>query len=74
MPEQAVLMTCFYHPKQSDLAYETFRPSLIERELMLGVLATTCQSRIVQQQLFFVMVSMSHDTHCRQGRSLLWER
>lgn len=47
MPEQPMLMTCFYHPKQSHLAYETFHPFLIERELMLGAVASTCQSRVV---------------------------
>lgn len=31
-----VLMACFYHPKQSDLAYETILLSLMEMELMLG--------------------------------------
>lgn len=46
-----VLMACFYHPKQPDLAHETVLLSLMEVELMLGAPPAAYQSQIPCQQL-----------------------
>lgn len=52
VPKQPVVVTRFYHPKPSALAYVTFLLFLIERELVLGAPAATYQSRLTRQQLF----------------------